>query len=283
MNPAFTDAHVHFWDLRALTYPWLAELPPISGVHTPAELRTEAAGHLPDRIVFVQCGGNEEHWQDEVTWVEALAAAEPRIAGIVAYIPVNAGIATTQAIADLKNRPLVRGVRHLVQGQADPHFCLQPEFVAGVQQLGEAGLSFDLCCLHPQLPAVTELVRRCPGTSFILDHAGKPGIRARLLDPWRSDIAALAALPNVVCKFSGLVTEADPAAWKLDDLQPYATHLLATFGPSRLLFGSDWPVVKLAGDYLRWLGTARALLSHLSSADRDAIFRANTLRIYRLN
>lgn len=279
MSLVYIDSHMHFWDQRVLPYPWLAEVPSIAGPHTPAENRAESAGLPPEKIVFVECGAP---WLDEVKWIEQLAAAEPRIAGIVAKCLVNEGPATLAALAELKRRPLVRGVRHLVQHEPDANYAARPEFIAGVQAVGEAGLSFDLCCFHHQLPAVIRLVRACPGTRFILDHFGKPGIRAGLLDPWRAHLGELATLPNVDCKLSGLITEADHAAWKPADLRPYVDHALATFGPSRLLFGGDWPVSKLAGSYLRWLDTARELVAQLPSADQDAIFRRNAERVYRL-
>jgi L-fuconolactonase len=275
----FIDTHVHFWDRQVLPYPWLSEVPAIAGRHTPAELQAEAGAGRPDQIVFVECGAP---WLDEVKWVEKLAAREPRITGIVAKCMMNEGPATTAAIAELRRHPLVRGVRHLVQHEPDSGYCARPEFIAGVHQLGPAGLSFDLCCFHHQLPAVIELVRNCPGTRFILDHFGKPGIRVGLLDPWREHIRTLAALPNVDCKLSGLITEADHAGWTLEHLQPYVDHVLATFGPARLLFGGDWPVVKLAGTYVRWLDTARQLVSHVSPEGQAAIFGGNARRVYRL-
>jgi len=277
---AFTDSHVHFWDQQVLPYPWLAEVPAIAGRHTPEELRREASTGLPTQIVFVECGAP---WLEEVRWVEQLAVREPRIAGLVAKLMVNEGAATVAGIAELQRHPLVRGVRHLIQHEPDPDFCARPEFIAGVQAVGAAGLSFDLCCFHPQLPAVIRLVRACPGTSFILDHCGKPGIKAGRLDPWREHIRELAALPNVACKLSGLVTEGDHGSWTAGQLQPYVAHVLAEFGPKRLLFGGDWPVAKLAAAYPRWLETARALVSHLSSSDQTAIFAGNARRFYRLS
>lgn len=279
MSFTFIDSHVHFWDQWKLPCPWLAEVPKIAGPHTPAELLHEAAPDQPAQIVFVECGAP---WLDEVKWIEQLAAREPRITGIVAKLIVNEGAVTAAGIAELQRHPLVRGVRHLIQHEPDPRYCTTPEFIAGVQQLGAVGLSFDLCCFHHQLPAVIELVCRCPDTRFILDHFGKPGIKAGLLDPWREHIRSLAALPNVNCKLSGLITEADHAAWTADQLRPYVDHVLATFDTSRVLFGGDWPVAKLAGSYPRWLDTARQLVSHVSPAGQDAIFAGNARRAYRL-
>jgi L-fuconolactonase len=200
----------------------------------------------------------------------------------VAKCQLDQGAATAADLAELRRHPLVRGVRHLIQDEPDPEFCLRPAFVEGVRRLGELGLSFDLCCRHHQLGSVVRLVRSCPGTRFILDHFGKPDIRSGRLDPWRQHLQELADLPNIDCKLSGLITEADPAAWKPADLQPYVEHALRTFGPGRLLFGGDWPVAKLAGSYLRWLDTARGLVKHLAPADLDAIFRRNAQRVYRL-
>lgn len=260
--------------------PWLVEVPPISGRHTPIELRGEAGAFMPQQLVFVQAGS--EPPAAEVAWVEELAADEPRIAAIVAFTPVDRGGETATALRSLRERPLVRGVRHLLQGETDPGFPTRLEFVAGVRLLGELGLSFDLCIRHHQLPVVTELVRACPGTSFILDHLGKPAIRGGELDPWRDQIARLAELPNVSCKLSGLVAEADPDRWTVDGLAPYAQQALAAFGPERLMFGSDWPVVKLGSGYADWVRAAQTLLKALPPAARAAIFADTARRVYRL-
>ncbi len=275
----FIDAHMHFWDQAALApYSWLHEVPTIAHRHTPETIHTEAGADFPEKIVFVECGAP---WLDEVKWVEHLAARETRLAAIVAKIAINQGARTSAAIAELRRHPLVRGVRHHFE-HAPLDYCARPEFIAGVTELASAGLSFDLCCKHPQLPAVIELVRQCPQVSFILDHGGKPGIRDGLLDPWREHLRTLAALPNVVCKLSGLVTEADHAQWTPAQLQPYVNHLLETFGPSRLLFGGDWPVAKLACGYPRWLSLARQFTAHLTPDEQAAIFHGNAARVYRI-
>ena len=157
-----------------------------------------------------------------------------------------------------------------------------PAFIEGVREAAAAGFSFDLCGKHPHLPAIIELVRQCPEAGFILDHGGKPGIRSGLLDPWRAHIRQLAAFPNVVCKLSGLVTEADHQHWTVAQLEPYVNHLLEAFGPGRLLFGGDWPVAKLACGYLRWLEVARRLTAHLTAAEQAAVFAGNAERVYRI-
>lgn len=283
MSPAFVDSHVHFWDPIGLPYPWLAEVPRIAQPHRPAELAAETGGAGPEQVVFVQAECERSRWLDEVVWVEGLAAAERRIGAIVAHAPMNQGATTAAALAELRRHPLVRGVRHLLQGESDPEFCLRDTFVEGVRRAGDAGLVFEICCRPVQLTAVVALVRLCPQCRFILDHAGKPDLRTGLIAAWRRAIAQLAELPNVACKLSGLVTEADAQTWTVETLRPVVDHLLATFGPSRLLFGSDWPVLKLAATYGRWLETARTLTEHLPGAGQAAIFSENARQLYRLN
>lgn len=282
MGFEFTDSHVHYWDASLRPYPWLAGVPSIAAAHGPRDLAREAEGTAPSRVVFVQADCDRGHALDEVGWVESMAGVAPPVAGIVAFAPMDAGAGTLSALRSLVGRPLVRGVRHLIQGETDPGFCLSPAFVEGVRECGELGFSFDLCVRHPQLSSVIELVQLCPATSFILDHAGKPDLRSNMLESWKAHIAKLAALPNVACKLSGLVTEAGTAALDPDRFVPTITHLLETFGPSRLLFGSDWPVVKLASPYATWLRMARALLAHLPEQSQTSIFSGNAGRIYRL-
>lgn len=281
-RPAHVDAHVHFWDPARMPYPWLAEVPAIAGPHSPHELASEAGAVTPSAIVFVEAGADGGHARAEVDWISELAAREPRIAAVVAQVAVDRGPETDAALAALAGHDLVRGVRHNLQDHAAPDHCLRPAFLHGVARAGEAGLTFDVCIRHHQLPACIELVRRCPGTTFVLDHAGKPDIRRGLIDPWRAHIAELARLPNVVCKLSGLVSEADPARWTPAGLRPYVEHLLGSFGPGRLLFGSDWPVLKLAASYPRWLEVAVELLEPLSDAERAALLGENARRVYRL-
>ncbi|HEY5080301.1 MAG TPA: amidohydrolase family protein [Opitutaceae bacterium] len=282
MGFAFTDSHVHFWDPARLAYPWLAGCPSIAGAHGPDDLVREAEGSPPVKVVFIQAECARDQGMEELAWVEGLAARWPWIAAIVAFCPMDAGGGTSATLGALAGKPLVRGVRHLIQGESDPGFCLSPSFVEGVQACGRQDFTFDLCVRHPQLSSVVELVSRCPGTSFILDHAGKPDLRSGPLESWKAHIAELADLPNVVCKLSGLPNEAGSAALDTGRFVPTIAHLLETFGPSRLLFGSDWPVMKLASPYPTWLTMARTLLSSLAAAEQAAVFSGNAARVYRL-
>ena len=149
---------------------------------------------------------------------------------------------------------LVKGIRRLIQGE-NVDFCIQPNFINGVKTLARYGLSFDICIFHPQLANAIRLVEQCPNIQFILDHIGKPDIKNQLFEPWKQEIKTLADFPNVYCKISGLVTEADHENWTAADLQPYIEHVIECFGFDRVIYGSDWPVSTLASDYPRWVQT----------------------------
>lgn len=274
------DSHIHFWQPKLLRYEWLAELPPINRPYLPADL-VAAARSLPlEKIVFVQADCVPADGLHEVAWISELASAEPRIQAIVAFAPLEQEDCAAY-LAQLRQYPLVKGVRRLIQGESIA-FATRPDFMRGLQAVADFGYTFDICIRHEQLEAAIEMVRLCPSVHFVLDHLGKPAIRAGILEPWATHLQKLAELPNVCCKLSGLVTEADWQTWKPADLQPYVDHALAAFGPERLMFGSDWPVSKLATGYARWLQTAETAVSHLSEAERDGIFYANAYAFYRL-
>jgi L-fuconolactonase len=217
----------------------------------------------------------------EVTWVTELAQVEPRIQGIVAFAPLEVGAAIADYLEKLKAFPLVKGVRRLIQSEA-PGFARRPEFVRGVQQLAQFGFRCDICIIHPQMEDVIRLVEQCPEISFVLDHLGKPAINDQVLEPWATQLRALAEFPHVYCKLSGLVTEADHRHWTEADLRPYMEVALDAFGPNRLMFGGDWPVSELATSYQRWVETAESMLSTLSEADRNRIFFENAQTYYQL-
>jgi L-fuconolactonase len=278
---AIIDTHLHLWDPAVLTYPWL-EGTPLNRPFLAEDFQVASSGLPVEGAVFVQCDCLPEQSSAEVEFVLAQAVREPRIRAIVAHAPVEIGEAVEEHLERLAAFPIVRGIRRLLQGEADVEFCLHPEFVEGVRQLDLYNLHFEICIYHPQLSAAVELVRRCPEVRFVLDHIGKPGIAAGLMQPWGDQIGEMAALPNVVCKVSGLVTEADHAHWTPAHLRPYVEHVLESFGPERVMFGSDWPVATLASSYNRWVSTLDELVSGASDAERSALFHDNAVRVYRL-
>jgi len=278
------DTHVHLWDPQRFRMSWTDGNALLARPYS-VEHYHEQTGELPiEGMVFVECGVEPPYAFLEARWAVACARQDARIQGIVAAAPVEFGLRARtylEALIELDEQR-IKGVRRNLQDEPDPNMCLQPDFVQGVQLLAEYGLSFDICIYHHQLPAVIELVRRCPDTQFILDHLGKPDARAHQLDPWRGQIRELAALPNVACKVSGLVTEADHANWQPADLEPYITHVLETFGEDRVAFGGDWPVLLLASSYTRWVETLWALSASLPERARHKLWHENAKRIYRL-
>jgi L-fuconolactonase len=278
------DAHVHFWDPRALHYPWLAGLPALERPFLPAEYAASAADAPVARVLFVECNALPAEAALEVALVERLTREEPRIAGVVAFADVAAHGAA--ALDRLPASPLVKGARQNVQGHP-AGWCLTPRFVEGVREAGARGLPFDLCATHDQLADVVALAERCPDTRLVLDHCGKPPIRDGAgragagRDAWAARVASLGAMPHVACKVSGLLTEAAPGAAD-DDLLPFASHAAECFGADRVLYGSDWPVLTLAGSHARWLAFAERLAARWTEGARRAFLHDNAVRVYAL-
>lgn len=279
------DSHVHLWDPTHFRMPWLDGVPHLNKPFGVAEYREHTAGIDVNAMVYLEVDLPQAYTLLEAQWVVERAREEPRIQGIVASAPLEFGEQVRAYLDALVavNRRLIKGVRRLLQSETDPAFCLQPRFVEGVKLLPEYGLSFDICINHPQLPGVVELVRRCPQTSFILDHIGKPDIKGGGLDPWREQIGELASLPNVICKVSGIVTEADRDRWTIDDVRPFVEHVLDTFGEDRVAFGGDWPVVLNAASYRRWVETLDTLTAHLPAQAKRKLWSQNAQRFYRLS
>ena len=270
------DAHVHFWNPETLSYAWLAGTA-LDRPCRPADLAA-ALGELPDLIV-VQADAAPGQARAEVEWVRAAAEAYPHIRAMVAYAPLETGAAATGLIEEYAADPFVVGVRRIIQDER-PGFATTDHFRYGVRALGEAGLTFDACVRHHQLPELVALARACPSTTIVLDHLGKPPVATgEGRDAWRAALTELAALPHVHCKLSGLVTEAGYDTWTAGALHPYLEDALELFGPARCLFGSDWPLVNLASDYRQWHGLVRRLLG---PGDRDAVLDTNARRVYQL-
>jgi L-fuconolactonase len=275
------DSHVHFWNPSHLRYEWLDNLAAINKPFLPADLRKSSMEWEMEKLVFVQADCLPEEGVDEAKWVTELAQDDSRIQGIVAFAALENGELERSTVEQLANMPLVKGVRRLIQSEAIG-FSVQPHFIKGVQMLPKYNLSFDICVKHHQLPDVIEIVKQCPNVSFVLDHIGKPDIASGLLDPWRENIKTLAGFDNVVCKLSGMVTEADIENWSPADLQPYIEHVLGCFDVERVMYGGDWPVVELAAYYARWIQTALDGVIGLSDDEQDRVFYDNAKIFYRL-
>ena len=277
------DGHLHLWDPEVLTYPWLegSLLRPFG----PDELDL-ALQDLPNvdvGFVFVQAECAPEQSVAEVDWVASLAPRVP-LRGIVARAPLEDPAATDEHLAAFESRPLVVGVRRLLQSEPDG-FAAQPGFRHAARAVASAGLSFDACVRWSQLSDVIALADAVPELTIVLDHLGKPPVGsaddAAPADgtPWATELRRLARRHNVVCKLSGLPAESE-GEWTSAQLRPFLDVALDAFGPHRLLFGSDWPV---SGPYGRWVETVVSWLDdRVGPRDRDAVLAENAERIYRL-
>lgn len=269
------DAHQHFWVLSRGDYGWLT---PAAGSiyrdYLPTDLEPLLVRHGIGASIVVQAAPSVA----ETEFLLALAREAPFVAGVVGWVDLIAKEAS-ETIRRLAGNPLLVGLRPMVQDIADDEWLLRPDLSAALDAMIEHGLVFEALVLPRHLPRLLVLIERHPELRVVIDHGAKPGIRERMLDPWRADIAALAARPGICCKLSGLVTEA-AADWRVEDLAPFVTHLLATFGAGRLLWGSDWPVVERAGGYDAWRATSLELLASLSDASRNAILGENVERVY---
>jgi L-fuconolactonase len=278
------DAHVHLWNPGQFSMPWLADIPSLNRPYGLQDYHEQTQSLPIIAMVYIEVGVEAQDALREARYVAELAREEPRLQAIVAAAPVEHGAAVRAHLESLVAvSPLIKGVRRNIQDETEPDFCLRPDFAAGVRLLSEYNLSFDLCIKHWQLPGVIELVRRCPHTPFILDHLGKPAIKQHQLDSWQANLRKLAELPNVVCKISGLVTEADHERWQPTDLEPFINVALETLGEERILFGGDWPVVLLASPYRRWYETLEALTVRLPLPARRKLWAENALRCYHMD
>jgi len=276
------DSHIHLLDQKRFGYAWAAGAPALKRDWTVDDLVRSAKPYEVEGLVFVEVDVDMPQYLDEAEWIDGLSRRDRRILGAVVCLPLERGKAIEPELARVAKLGVVRGVRRLMQTQPDPEFALKPAFLEGLRLLPKHNLVFDICILHPQAPATLQMMRDCPEVSFVLDHIAKPGIKAGLSDPWRGHIREMAALPNVVCKLSGVTTEADHQAWTRDQLRPYIDHVIECFGPDRILYGGDWPVSELAGSYLQWFATLDLATAGFSDADKRKLFRDNAVRTYRL-
>jgi L-fuconolactonase len=279
------DAHHHLWDPARREYPWMTgDAARLRRRFDGDDLRRATAGLGVERTVLVQAVGTVEETEELL----ATAAADPDglLAGVVGWVdltgPDVAG-ALARLVAGHGGRRLV-GIRHQVHDEADPDWLARPAVLAGLRAVADAGLVYDLLVRSRELPAALRAAQAVPQLAFVVDHAAKPAIRAGEWEPWSSRIAALAALPNVTCKLSGLVTEARVPGWSPDDLAPYVARLVELFGPGRLLFGSDWPVCTLAASYREVLDAATACLDRAGVGEpgRAEVLAGTAERVYRL-
>jgi L-fuconolactonase len=276
------DAHHHVWDLAVRDQDWIKgpELQPLRRDFGVADLVPQARAAGVDRTVLVQTITVPEETPEFL----ALAAESELIGGVVGWTDLTRPDVADE-LARLRELPAgrhLKGIRHQVQGEPDPEWLLRADVRDGLAAVAEAGLVYDLVVLPHQLPACVPAAAGHPELTFVLDHLGKPPIATGALQPWATAVRGLAALPNTVCKLSGMVTEADLAKWTVDELRPYADTVLDAFGPGRLMFGSDWPVCTLAASYGQVVDVAEELTRGVGAEERAEIFGGTATRVYRL-
>ena len=264
------DAHQHFWQYNAREYGWMgAGMERLQRDHLPEDLRPFLTSTSFDGTIAVQA----RQTMEETRWLLDLAAANPFIKGVVGWVDLCSD-GLRQQLDELAENPKLVGVRHVIHDEPDDAFMLRDDFGRGLGLLADYNLVYDLLLFPKHLPAACELVAQFPNQPFVLDHIAKPFIKAGVLSPWAEDLRRLAAYPNVACKVSGMVTEADWQAWQPADFRPYLDVVFAAFGPDRLMFGSDWPVCTVAGSYGQVVGLVADYVAQLSEAEQTAVFDA---------
>jgi L-fuconolactonase len=276
------DAHVHLYDVERLSYGWLAGVPKIARTHGLADFDAARGPVAVEKLVFAEVAVDPGLHLAEAEFIQGLADADPRLAGIVAHAPLEKGAAVEADLERLAALPAVKGVRRLIETERSPAFVLEPDFLAAVRLLPRYGFTFDICVKSWGMTYAIELARRCPEVTFVLDHIGKPDIRNGLREPWWRQIGELAALPNTLCKISGVITEADHAAWTADEVKPYVARALEAFGYARCMYGSDWTVSELTHPYPAWVALLDEITAGAGEADRRAFWRDTAIRTYRL-
>jgi L-fuconolactonase len=272
------DAHHHLWNYNEPDYPWISPamtglrrdflIPDLEGVMREAGV---------DGTVVVQARQTVE----ETEWLLDLADRHAQLLGVVGWVPLVDPDVESSVMRFARNTKL-RAVRHVLHDELDDFYMLREDFNRGVSLLRSFGLAYDILIFERHLPQSLQFVDRHPEQVFIVDHVAKPKIKEGVLSPWKENIAELARRENVYCKVSGMATEADWSRWTTEQLRPYFDTVLSAFGPKRLMFGSDWPVLTLAGPYRRWVDTFLSLIAELSPDEQQAICRETALQAYRL-
>lgn len=272
------DAHQHFWLYEPIRDAWITdEMRVIQRNFMPTDLRPILAQCRIAGCVAIQADQSEK----ETVFLLELAERHKFIAGVVGWVDLQSANIENRLVA-FSRFPKLKGFRHIVQGEPDMDFFSRPDFLRGIQCLGKHGFTYDILIKPHQLNAAIELVRRFPDQPFVIDHLAKPYIEKGITEPWADQMRTLASFDNVMCKLSGMVTEADHKRWQPSDFTFYIQHLLEVFGADRLMFGSDWPVCLLAAQYERVVDVLAGQLVSLSAAEQQAIWGATAVHFYGL-
>ncbi len=273
------DTHQHFWRYGPCEYSWIDDsMASLRRDFLPDDLKEELERNGFQGCVAIQARQTLE----ETRWLLEHAERHPFILGVVGWVDLRSPQVRSQ-LESFAGHPKLVGIRHIVQSEPDDRFLVQPAFLRGIALLEEFDLAYDILIYPRHLPVAAECVRRFERQRFVLDHLAKPPIRSGSIRSWARGIRELAAFPNVFCKLSGLVTEADWGNWKSEDFTPYLDVAFECFGPSRLMIGSDWPVCTLAAEYSRAVNVVKDYLRNRQSEEQDAVLGGNAQKFWRLN
>lgn len=274
------DAHHHVWDLSVRDQPWTEAIPRLCRSFLISELSPLLQANAIDATIAVQTLHDSQETLDLLT----LANEYPFIAGVVGWVDLCAQDIDSE-LSLLKESPgghRLVGVRHVAQDEEDEWWLSRPLVIAGLSQVERAGLTYDLLVRHHQMASAISAVKSLPNLRFVLDHCGKPPIATGEMEPWRTQMFELAQCENVAVKVSGLITEADPREWQVRDLRPYFDVVLSAFGPSRMIFGSDWPVCTTVASYNDVIGALRELGADLTRDEMGRLFGSTAIEWYSL-
>lgn len=269
------DSHVHFWKYSKELLPWIdGKMKILQKDYLPNELEQTFKRNNVDGCIAVQAATEGV----ETRFLAELAGTHPVIKGVIGWADLQSPDAEKK-LSELKAYPSIVGIRHIVQSEPD-NFLYDEKFRAGISLLQQFGYTFDLLIYPRQLKAAVDFVRAFPDQNFIVDHCAKPEVKRKEIDEWRKGITDLAMFPNVSCKLSGLITEANWKEWSPHDFYPYLDIVFQAFGTQRLMFGSDWPVMLLSGIYVQWKSLLEKYMENFLPEERDAVFGFNARRVY---
>ena len=277
------DSHHHLWDLAKYPYDWMVgeEMKPIRRNFEVRDLQSAIAGTGIEKTVLVHATTTHDETYDMLE----LADRDSTIIAVVGWLDIHSleSIAECEKYLQAKGGGYLKGIRDVAQDHSDSYYLARPQAIATVRKLGELGLVFEILTKTPELKGAIELVRACPNVQFVLDHISKPYILRQEFEPWKSMITELSKFANVSCKVSGLVTEAKWKQWKVEDYVPYIDHVIESFTPARLMFGSDWPVALLgAENYPQVVELASVLTQEFSDSEKDGFWSENLLKYYKI-
>jgi len=276
-NFPVVDSHHHFWEIDKFDYSWMPDGSPLATDYVPDDLVPLIKNAGVDYTVVVQAVSSP----DEARWLLELADQHDFIAGIVGWVDLT-DPEVGYTLDELQRNKYFKGVRHIWEGEDDPGWIINSGAINGLHELVRRDLTFDFLAKPPNLPFIPKVMDQVPDLRAVVDHIAKPLIADHLVEPWLTDMRKVASINGIHCKISGMITEADHHNWTADDLRPYVHHILGMYGTDRLMFGTDWPVCTLAGEYQTVADTARGILDSLSPAAKVDVFGGTATRFYRL-